>query len=287
MSHWNCFTFLSSNCSILSIVLSLCAQTSETVHSLCRNTHTHKHTHYEGNETSGNERERTEQDRGQNEVKKRKSFEEGEHKGRRKKSSQWKWWQGSRESQTTGERSEVKGETGTGGQSCRLDGKCAEHSSGSLQPFQFTESLENRMNDWSSRDRREEIQRGDEKKPKHFYREGLKLGGKMYNWGYFSTNGQATSCALLLWQQLASVCVSVGSKTSDGWWITRNSQKKWVTRHNNCFHTGRACSEWSEELKMNLVNLINTTSNICIIVWTQEIGFQMTRPLLRDTSRRI
>lgn len=44
------------------------------------------------------------------------------------------------------ERNEVKGETGTGGQSCRLDGECAEHSSGSLQPFQFTESLENRMN---------------------------------------------------------------------------------------------------------------------------------------------
>lgn len=55
---------------------------------------------------------------------------------------------------------EVRGETGIGGQSCKLDGKCIEHSSTTLQMFQFTDSLENRMNDRSGQDRREEIKRG-------------------------------------------------------------------------------------------------------------------------------
>lgn len=47
---------------------------------------------------------------------------------------------------TDREKKEVKGETGIGGLSCRLDEKRTKHSSASLQSFQFTDSLENRMN---------------------------------------------------------------------------------------------------------------------------------------------
>lgn len=55
---------------------------------------------------------------------------------------------------------EVKGEMTSRGQRCSHSESCLEHSSTSLQSFQFTDSLENRMNDWSEPDRREEIKRG-------------------------------------------------------------------------------------------------------------------------------
>lgn len=46
-----------------------------------------------------------------------------------------------------------RGERGVG-----VERRCTEHSNTSLQSFQFTESLENRMNNCTEQDRRREIQ---------------------------------------------------------------------------------------------------------------------------------